>query len=239
METLFRGFYPRIHDRDLEPGVWLADYVQTYVERDVREILNVADLKTFDLFLRLCAGRNAQLLNLTSLGNDCGLPHTTVRRWLSVLESSFLVTLLQPHHRNFGKRLTKSPKLYFLDTGLLCYLLRIRSPEELRTHASRGAIFESFVVADRIKAALHQGREPDLYFWRDSTGHEVDLVFEQGGALVPLEIKSGETVSPDFFAGLQFFRELAGDPNGPAALVYAGDRTFEQHGIKVYSWRGL
>jgi uncharacterized protein len=239
LDTLFRGSYPRIHDRGLEPDVWLADYVRTYVERDVREIVNVTDLESFDRFLRLCAGRNAQLLNLSSLATDCGITHATARRWLSILEASFLVVLLRPHHRNFGKRLIKAPKLFFLDTGLLCYLLRIRSPEDLRFHASRGPIFESFVVAELTKASLHRGREPDLYFWRDSAGHEIDVVIDQGATLVPVEIKSGETVTSDFFAGLTYFRNLAGDAHAPAALLYAGDRSFEQHGVKVYSWQGL
>jgi uncharacterized protein len=239
LETLFRGFYPRIHDRGLEPEVWLADYVRTYVERDVREILNVTDLEAFGRFLRLCAGRSGHLLNLASLANDCGITHTTARRWLSILETSFLITLLRPHHKNFGKRLIKSPKLYFLDTGLLCYLLRIRSPEELRFHASRGAIFESFVVSDLTKTSLHEGREPDLFFWRDSTGHEVDILIDQGATLIPLEVKSGETVTSDYFTGLTFFRDLTGARDSPAALVYAGDRTFEQHGVKVYSWQVL
>jgi len=238
-ETLFRGFYPRIHDRGLEPGVWLADYVRTYVERDVREILNVTDLESFDRFLRLAAGCTGQLLNLSSLATDCGITHTTARRWLSILEASFLIVLLRPHHRNFGKRLIKSPKLYFLDTGLLCYLLRIRSSEELSFHASRGAIFESFAIAELTKTAVHQGREPDLYFWRDSAGHEVDVLIDQGTTLVPVEVKSGETVTSDFFRGLTFFRDLAGEPEAPAAILYAGDRTFEQHGMKVYSWRVL
>jgi predicted AAA+ superfamily ATPase len=236
LATLFQGFYPRIHDRDLEPEVWLADYVRTYVERDVREILNVTDLESFGRFLRLCAGRSGQLLNLSSLANDCGVTHTTARRWLSILEASFLIALLRPHHRNFGKRLIKAPKLYFLDTGLLCYLLRIRSPEELAFHASRGAIFESFVVSELTKGFVHRGLESDLYFWRDAAGHEVDLLIDRGSELVPVEVKSGETVTADFFRGLTFFRDLGGDPAGPAALVYGGERTFTQHGVKVYSW---
>jgi predicted AAA+ superfamily ATPase len=239
LETLFCGFYPRIYDRGLEPGVWLADYVRTYVERDVREIVNVTDLEAFDRFLRLCASRNGQLLNLSSLATDCGITHMTARRWLSILETSFLIHLLRPHHRNFGKRLIKAPKLYFLDTGLLCYLLRIRAPEDLRFHAARGAIFESLVVAELAKTSAHLGREPDFYFWRDSTGHEVDVLLDQGTTLVPLEIKSGETVTSDFFKGLIFFRDLAGEQGGPAALLYAGDRTFEQQGVKVYSWKVL
>jgi predicted AAA+ superfamily ATPase len=239
LETLVRGFYPRIHDRGLDPEVWLADYVRTYVERDVRELMNVTDLEAFGRFLRLCAGRNGQILNLTSLASDCGITHSTARRWLSLLESSFLIVLLRPHYRNFGKRLIKSPKLYFLDTGLLCYLQRIRSPDELRFHASRGAIFESFVVAELTKSFIHQGHEPDLYFWRDSTGHEVDILIDQGAVLVPVEVKSGETVTSDFFKGLLFFRDLEKDPDAPAALIYGGDRLFEQNGVKVYSWQVL
>ena len=147
-ETLFAGGYPRIFDKHLDPQDWLRNYYQAYVEKDVRDILNVGDLETFGRFVRLCAGRSSQLLNLSSLAGDAGISHTTARRWLSVLEASFLVFLLRPHHRNFNKRLVKSPKLYFLDSGLLCYLLRIRSPDDLRIHAARGAVFESWVVSE-------------------------------------------------------------------------------------------
>jgi predicted AAA+ superfamily ATPase len=239
MEVLVRGFYPRLHARGLEPGIWLGDYYRTYVERDVREIVHVGDIESFGRFVRLCAGRNGQLLNLASLASDAGISHSTAQRWISILESSFLITLLRPHHANFGKRLIKAPKLYFLDTGLLCYLLRIRDSDELLYHSSRGAVFESFVVADLIKNFLHQGREPELTFWRDSAGHEVDLILEDGPVTVPIEIKSGSTIASEFFAGLDFWRRLAGEPTGPAALVYGGDRTFEQHGAKVLSWRTL
>lgn len=240
LESLFRGFYPRIHDRGLEPTRWLGDYYRTYVERDVREIVQVGDLETFGRFVRLCAGRNGQLLNYSSLANDCGIAHTTAKRWLSILEASFLVLLLRPHHRNFNKRLIKSPKLYFLDTGLLCYLLRIRSPEDLQIHASRGAIFESYVVSELHKGFVHRGQEPDLYFWRDSAGHEIDVLVETGPeSLVPVEAKSGETVTRDFFKGLDFWRNLVGDPEAPAALVYGGDRSHRRRGATVYGWRDL
>lgn len=239
METLFRGFYPRIHDKGLDPATWYSGYYQTYVERDVREIVNIGDLETFGRFVRLCAGRNGQLLNLTSLANDCGITHTTASRWISILEASFLVHLLRPYHANFGKRLIKSPKLYFLDTGLLCYLLRIQSPEDLRLHAGRGPIFESFVISELIKNFLHQGKEPDLYFWRDSTGHEIDAVVDLGSERVAVEIKSGETVAADFFAGLDFWRTLVEDPEAPAALVIGGDRSYRRRGVQVYSWMEL
>ena len=239
MEALFSGLYPRVHDKKLAPGRWFADYYRTYVERDVREIVNVGDLEVFGRFVRLCAGRNGQLLNLSSLAGDAGVTHTTAKRWLSILETSFLVVLLRPHHRDFRKRLVKTPKLYFLDTGLLCYLLRIRSAEDLRLHASRGAIFESFVLSDLIKNHTNQGLEPDVYFWRDAAGHEIDLLLERGQKLVPIEIKSGQTVASDFFTGLHYWRELVSDPQPPAALVYGGDSNFRRRGVTVYGWNTL
>lgn len=239
MEALFTGGYPRIHDAGIPPQDWLANYYRTYVERDVRELLNVGDLEAFGRFIGLCAGRASQLLNLSSLANDCGISHQSARRWLSVLEASFLVVLLRPHHRNFNKRLVKSPKLFFLDAGLLTYLLRIRSKDELRTHSARGAIFESFVVSELMKNALHRGQEPDLYFWRDSAGHEVDILLEQGDEIVPIEVKSGATLAEDFYAGLRYWRKLAQTPDGPAALVYGGDRTVQRSGVITYSWADL
>ena len=239
METLFRGFYPRIHDKRLDARRWLRDYHHTYVERDVRELVNVGDLEAFRLFVRLCAGRNGQLLNLSSLAGDAGITHTTARRWLSILETSFLVVLLRPHRRNFNKRLIKSPKLYFLDTGLLCYLLGIGSPTDLRLHAARGAVFESFVLSELLKARLHRGDEAELYFWRDAAGHEIDFLIADGEKLTPMEVKSGQTVASDFFAGLRFWRELAGDPAAPAALVYGGDRSFRREDVTVYRWSDL
>ncbi len=239
LETLFAGFYPRIHDRELPPRDWLGSYYQTYVERDVRTVLNVGDIEAFGRFVRLCAGRSGQILNLSGLAADCGISHTTARRWLSVLQASFLVTLLGPHHRNFGKRLVKRPKLYFLDTGLLCYLLRIRSPEELFHRAERGAVFESFVVSEFLKNFLHRGREPSLSFWGDASGHEVDVLVDLGETLAAVEIKSGSTVASDFFRNLNFWRRLSGDDKAPAALVYGGDRAFKRSGVVVYPWFAL
>ncbi len=193
MQALFWGFYPRIHDKALDPSTWLRNYYLTYVERDVRELLNVGDIDAFDRFVRLCAGRNGMLLNLSSLANDCGISHTTAKRWISILEAAFLIVLLRPHFKNFNKRLIKSPKLYFLDTGLLCYLLRIRSHEDLALHAMRGSVFESLVVSDLIKNCLHHGLEPNLYFWRNSSGNEVDVILDWGETFVPVEIKSAKT----------------------------------------------
>ena len=239
MRVLRTGFYPRIHDRGIPAEIWLADYVRTYVERDVREVLNVGDLESFGRFLRLCAGRSGQLLNLSGLASDAGVSHTTARRWISVLEASFLVVLLRPHLRNFNKRLVRSPKLFFIDVGLLCYLLRISSDEELYTHSARGAIFETFVVAELLKSSLHRGEDPPLWFWRDSQGHEVDVLIDLGETQVPVEVKSGETVTGDSFASIRYWRKLTGGTDGPAALVYGGDRSFVREGVAVRSWRDV
>lgn len=236
MEALFAGFYPRIHDKHLPPREWLDSYYQTYLERDVRSLLNVGDMETFARFVRLAAGRCGQLLNLSGLAADSGVSHATARRWLSVLEASFIVTLLRPHHMNYGKRLIKSPKLYFLDTGLLCYLLGVRAPEELLLRAERGAVFESFVVAELYKNFVHRGEQPSLYFWRDAAGNEVDVVVELGAELLPVEIKSGQTVASDFFDGLFYWRDLSRGEGSPMALVYGGDQAFKRSGVVVYPW---
>jgi len=237
-DTLFTGGYPRIHDKHLEPQVWLANYYQRYIERDVRDIVNVGDLETFGRFMGLCAGRTGQLLNLSALAADCGVTHSTVRRWLSVLETSFIVSLLRAHHRNFNKRLVKSPKLYFLDTGLLCYLLRIHSPKDLALHASRGAVFESWVVSEAIKNSMHRGLRPDVHFWRDSVGHEIDLLIEaDSGKLIPVEAKSGQTFNPDFVKELSWWREAGGLSEATGAVVYGGDQSTTFKNDRVLSWR--
>lgn len=236
LETLFTGFYPRIHDKGLSPRNWLPNYYQTYLERDVRNVLNVGDIEAFSKFIRLCAGRSGQLLNLSGLASDCGISHTTAKRWLSVLEASFIVALLRPHHQNFGKRLIKSPKLYFLDTGLLCYLLQVQSSQELNHRAERGAIFESFVVSELHKNFVHRGDQPSLYFWRDSVGHEVDIIVDLGTRLIPVETKSAQTAASDFFDTLIYWRELSGTPDAPAALFYGGDRSFKRSEVAAYPW---
>ena len=236
LETLFTGFYPRIHDKSLPPRGWLAGYYQTYIERDVRNVINVGDVEAFGRFVRLCAGRCGQLLNLSGLASDCGISHTTARRWLSVLEASFIVTLLRPHHKNFGKRLIKSPKLYFLDTGLLCYLLQIRSPEELFHRAERGAAFESFIVSELFKNFMHRGEQPSIFFWRDAAGHEIDIIIDLGRTLIPVEVKSAGTLASHFFDSLAYWRNLAGDDSAPAALVYGGDRHLRRSGTVVHPW---
>jgi uncharacterized protein len=237
-ELLWRGQYPRVHATNVAPHDWLRNYYRTYVERDVRSIVNVGDWDSFNRFVRLCAGRNGQLLNAVSLGNDCGVTHSTVKRWLSILEATFIIQQLRPYHRSFSKRIIKAPKLYFLDSGLLCYLLGVRNATELASHASRGAVFESFVLSELLKIHWHQAIEPQLYFWRDSTGHEVDLIMERGGKPVAIEIKSGTTIAGDFYDGLKYWRQLAGS-EAPAALFYGGDAQFVRQGVNTYPWSVL
>jgi uncharacterized protein len=237
--VLFKGFYPRIHDKGLNPVYWLGNYFQTYIERDVRDVVNVGDLETFSRFVRLCAGRNGQLLNLSSLANDCGITHTTSKRWISILEASFIVFILRPHYKNFSKRLIKSPKLYFLDTGLLSYLLRVRSAEDLRIHAQYGSIFESYVISELLKNYMNRGEEHAIYFWRDSTGNEIDILIDEGENLTPLEIKAGQTVAADFFKGIRFWKKLSNIIKQPSALVYRGDNSFIRSDTYVYAWSVL
>ncbi len=237
--TLFTGFYPRIHDRGIPPEVWLPDYVQTYIERDVRSLSNIGDLNLFARFLALCAGRAAQLLNYSGLAADCGISVDTARRWLSVLSTSFIVFLLPPHHRNFNKRLIKSPKLYFYDTGLLCHLLGIRQADQIPNHPLRGALFENHVVSETAKAYLHHRRTPPLYFWRDRTGHEVDLLIEDADRLYPVEIKSAQTVSGDMLDGLLWWCDLSGQSPKTATLIYGGRESYTRRGVAVRPWFGV
>lgn len=238
-ELLFLGLYPPVYDRQLDPTIWYGNYVRTYVERDVRQMINVRDLSAFQRFIRMCAARTGQLLNLSGLAIDCGITHNTARAWFSVLEASFIVHLLQPHHRNFNKRLVKTPKLYFYDPGLAAWLLGVQNPEQLATHPQRGALFETWVVSELLKARFNRALGSNLYFWQDRSGHEVDVVIEQGGTLVPVEIKSGQTVVKDFFGGLESWSRIAGDAGGRPWLVYGGDRRQSRSSVEVLPWRDL
>jgi predicted AAA+ superfamily ATPase len=237
--SMITGGYPALYSCEVEPQDWFVSYVVTYVERDVRQVLKIQDLSTFQRFLRLCAGRNGQLLNLTALAGEAGISHSTARAWLSVLESSYLVHLLPPYYRNFGKRLVKSPKLYFLDVGLACWLLGIRSAETLALHPLRRALFESLVVSEFIKALCNKGVPADLYFWRDNNGVETDLVFETGAKLQPVEIKSGSTVTTDYIKAGQRAGRFANGDAEPPWLIYGGDESYERSGVKVISWREI
>lgn len=240
-DTLLFGAYPRIHDQAIPPMEFHADYVRTYVERDVREVLNVGDLTTFQTFLRLCAGRSGQLLNLTSLADDAGISHKTAKAWISVLEASYLVLRLAPWFCNFSKRLIKTPKLYFLDSGLLCYLLGIRTPEQLATHPLRGPVFESWVVSEVVKSRWNAGIRDPIHFYRDRRGNEVDIVLGLPDRTVAVEVKSGQTLSSAAFGPLHRLAELLpSQPLLPHAcelrLVYAGDQAHVQSGVRTVPW---
>lgn len=205
---MLAGGYPAIHAHAIAPGDWLAAYVATYLERDVRQIVNILDLTAFQRFLKLCAGRTGQLLNLSALAGEAGIAQGTARAWLSVLEASYLVHLLPPYHRNFGKRLVKTPKLYFLDTGLYAYLTRWGSPQSLEAGAMSGAILETHVVAEILKGYWHKGHTPTLYFYRDRDGNEIDLLIEQDNRLYPAEIKKTATPSRSATRGFGALEKL-------------------------------
>jgi len=238
-ELLVRGLYPPLYDRGILPGDWFSAYVATYVERDARQLINVRDLSAFQRFVKMCAARTGQILNLSSLASDCGITHNTAAAWISVLEASYLVYLLRPHHRNFNKRLIKAPKLYFCDVGLAAWLLGIHTPEQIRFHAQRGAIFETFVVTEFLKGRFNQGQPANLFYWRDSKGLEIDLILEVGEKLSAIEIKSGQTIAPDFFSSLKLWGKLAGQADLPAWLIYGGDKALTKENISIVPWKNI
>ena len=238
---LWQGAYPRIYDREIPAHQWLADYITTYVQRDVRQVINVGDLQTFSGFLKLCAGRTAQEINLSALGNDAGVTHNTARAWLSVLETSYIVHRLPAWHANIRKQVVKAPKLHFFDSGMACYLLGIREPGQLRLHPMRGAIFESWVVSEIYKAWVHSGVQPNLFHYREARGPEIDLLVEQGEELAAVEIKSGATTTADYFKNLKRFSERmtgAGKTHRVRSyVVYGGDDSQRRSDAQVLSWR--
>ena len=241
--VLWTGAYPRIHDQRLEASKWLADYTATYVQRDVRQVLNVTDLEAFTMFLRLVAGRTANELNLSSLGGDAGVSHNTARAWLSVLETSFLTFRIPGWHRNFRKQLIRAPKIHFLDSGLACHLLAIATPDQLRLHPLRGAIFESWVAAEVHKSRAHRALPSPLYHFRDAKGFEVDLVLEDGAEVTAIEAKSGATITSDFFRPLERFgewvREKLPHAHYRSRLVYGGDMSQERSAADAIPWRRI
>jgi len=203
LETLvYKGMYPALHARTIDIGIWASSYMLTYIERDVRMFTQVNNLVTFKRFMQLCAGRTGQLLNIASLASDCEISPVLAKSWLSILEASYIIFLLQPHHKNFNKRLVKTPKLYFYDTGLACALLAIESEEQLSTHYLRGGLIETFLISDVYKQTYNLARQPHIYFWRDNHGHEVDCLIEKGVDLFPIEIKAGKTPSSFYFTEL-------------------------------------
>ena len=236
-ENLFKGGYPRLYDKKLTSEEFFSGYVATYVERDIRQILKVTDLHKFQVFLKMCAARCGQLINLSSLGNDCGINHGTAKAWLSLLQTCYIVHLLPPHFENMGKRLMKSPKLYFYDTGLLCHLLGIQKAAELSVHPMRGYIFEAWVLGELLKNRFSSGRSSNLYFWRDHVGHEVDCLVDNGQSITAIEIKSSVTLYEEQFKGLKNIKEHAGKKSVDSLLVYAGKESQKRTSGEVADWR--
>ncbi|MDR2122351.1 MAG: ATP-binding protein [Flavobacteriaceae bacterium] len=236
---IFKGGYPRLYDKDIAPTDFYPYYIQTYVERDVRMIKNIGNLSNFIRFIKLCAGRIGQLLNLSSLANECGIAVSTAQAWISILEASYILYLLKPNHNNYAKRLVKSPKLYFYDTGLACSLLNISDAQQLSTHFLRGGLFENLVINEFIKKSLNTGKEPELTFWRDSTGNEVDLLSTINGEQNAWEIKSGATFSSDYFKGIGKWAKLSGVSPEQCHVVYTGDKTLKTSNGSVFPWEDL
>lgn len=227
ISAIFRGGYPGLYQRSMEPTEFFPSYIQTYLERDVRQIKNIEDLGLFQKFIKLCAGRIGQVLNYSSLGQDCGISNTTVYKWLAVLEASYIIFLLQPFHKNFTRRLVKNPKLYFYDTGLACSLLGLEQEQQLDTHYLKGNLYENLVILEVLKARLNKGLIPNLYFWRDLSGREVDLIAEWGGSTKAIEIKAGATLQPNFVKTVNYFCSL--DPQAKGYVLYSGQEGFYEN----------
>ena len=238
-KLIYQGFYPRLYDKNINPSDFYPNYIQTYLERDVRQIQNIHDLTLFIRFLKLCAGRIGQLLNLNSLANDCGVSPNTAKSWISVLEASFVIFLLQPHFKNFNKRLVKMPKLYFIDTGLASSLLDIESENQLSTHYLRGALFENFIISEFIKTRFNNGLRSNCYFWRDNKGIEIECIIENGNLITPVEIKSGNTFNQDFFKNLNYWNRISGNTNKNTYVIYGGDSSRETKDGKLLTWNDL
>ena len=237
-DVLYSGFYPRIHDQGLEPSQALGDYFETYVERDVRQLSEIRNLPNFRRFVRLCAGRVGQLVNLSSMGSDAGVSHTTAREWLNILETSYIVFQLQPYHANIRKRLIRSPKLYFYDVGLASYLIGIEYVGQIATHPLRGPLFENLIIGEALKHRFNRGRRANISFFRDSQGLECDLLYETGFGFGAIEVKSGATISSSYFDGLNRVAELIPEISAKA-VVYGGERGQRRSYAEVVTLKGL
>ena len=237
--NLQKGFYPAIYDRNIPSKVFYSNYIQTYVERDLSELIHVKDLKQFRNFISLCAARAGQLLNLNSLANECGISQPTAKSWVSVLENSYIVYQLQPYFSNFNKRITKSPKLYFYDTGLLCFLLKITDADSVKLSSQKGNLFENFIVSEYVKKNYHNNLLRDLWFWRDAVGHEVDLIWQKSELLNLVEIKASETILSEMFKGLTYFEKLKPELIESKTVVHTGLFNQERTLGKVTSWKDI
>lgn len=238
-EACVRGFYPALFDRDIDSSVFYSNYINTYLEKDVTELINIRDINSFKTFVALCAARAGQLLNLTVLANDCNISQPTAKAWLSILESSYIVFLLQPYHENFNKRLVKTPKLYFYDTGLLCHLLNIRSAEELEENRLKGNIFENLIIGEFQKKNAHEYLHQNYYFWQDSNNHEIDLLIKTAKGFDVFEIKATQTIKPSLFKGMDYFEAIAENLSTKKTLIYGGTENQDRTKYSVLGWAGI
>jgi len=239
-EYLHAGFYPRLYSSDIRPADFYSSYIQTYIERDLRQLKQVQNLSAFQAFMKMCAYRCGQVINYSSLAQDCGITHTTAKEWLSLLETSSIIVLIRPHHKNFNKRLVKMPKLIFTDPGLAAHLAGIRSADEMVYHPLKGGLFESLIITELLKHRFNKGRENNLYFWRENHGHKIDCLIESGGRdLVPVEMKSGRTVNDDYFANVSYWNALSKNTPDRSFVVYGGDDSQQRKAGRLVSWKNL
>jgi len=237
-ELMLNGFYPPIYDQSIPPLDWCPNYIRTYIEKDVRQIKNITDLIVFERFIKLLAGRSGQELNNSALAVETGVDVKTIQSWIGILENSFIIYLLKPHFKNFNKTIVKRPKVYFYDTALVCNLLGIQQVTQLQTHPLRGAIFEGMVVTELLKKRTNIGASINLYFWRNKTGHEIDVIVDNGEELIPIEIKSGKTFNSVFFKNIDYWSELSGQTN--AFVLFGGKQhQVRSDGKQLYNWRSL
>ncbi len=235
---MLHGGYPAVYDEKHIPIDWYGSYLRTYVERDVRQLKNIGLLYSFERFMRLCAARTGQELNMSDLANEAGVDVKTIQSWISILENSYIIFLLRPHFKNFSKRLVKRPKLYFYDTGLACFLLGIQNHKELEINSHRGQLFETMVIGEMIKQRYNAGTPMNLYFWRDNAGHEVDVIIDRAGKLFPIELKSSHTASDKYLDGIRYWNELSNTNEG--AVVYAGKLEHEPiKGFRFINWKNI
>jgi len=238
-DVLYTGMYPRIYDQNIRPEAFYKNYISTYVEKDVRHIKRITNLDDFLKFIRILAGRTGQELNLSALGEECGISHNTAKEWISVLEASFLIYKLQPYHKNYNKRIVKNPKVYFSDTGLVCNLLGIRKRDEIDYHFLKGNIFETFVVNEFIKYNFNFGEKLQLYYWRDNHQKEIDLIVDIGIQHYGVEIKSGKTLQEKYFDGLAYWAKLSGTRPSSLFLIYGGQENLVRNQMNVVSWKDI
>ena len=237
-DLLLSGFYPPIYDQKIKATEWIANYIKTYIERDVRQLKNITDLLIFEKFMRVLAGRTGQELNLTAIAEEVGVNLKTIQSWIGILENSFIIYILKPHFKNYKKTIVKRPKLYFYDTGIVCSFLRITNYLQLENNPLKGAIFETMVVIEMVKKFTNKGLSPSLYFWRDKTGHEVDVIVEADEHLIPIEIKSGKTINTDYFKNLKYWNHLSGMTK--SILIYTGDQEqTRSDGTQIINWKNI